>query len=111
MSKALKEKILVIVSTIRALFVKVTDSGDRKTSEINTLTKQADKLERAEAVQGQTSKDTANAISCRRNSTKKTAGKEHSMPSDATSTEPIEVALRHEVLPTEKMSRSYAAVV
>jgi len=46
MRKALKQKILETVSTLIALFVKIKASGDRKTSEINNLTKQIDKLER-----------------------------------------------------------------
>jgi len=39
MKKELKQKILATVSTLRALFVKLKDSGDKKTSEINNLTK------------------------------------------------------------------------
>jgi len=39
------------------------------------------------------------------------AVKEHGMPSTATSPEPVELALRHVALPTEKRSRSYAAAV
>ena len=45
MRKALKQKILETVSTLRTLFVKIKVSGDRKTSEINNLTTQVDKLE------------------------------------------------------------------
>jgi len=45
MRKALKQKILETVSTLRALFVKIKASGNRKTSEINNLTKQVDKVE------------------------------------------------------------------
>jgi predicted nucleic acid-binding Zn-ribbon protein len=45
MRKALKEKILETVSTLRLLFVRIKISGDRKVSEINNLTKQVSKLE------------------------------------------------------------------
>ena len=45
MRKALKVKILETVSTHRALFVKIKASGERKTSEINNLTKHVVKLE------------------------------------------------------------------
>ena len=45
MRKALKQKILETVSTPRALFVKIKVSGEKKTSEINNLKKQVDKLE------------------------------------------------------------------
>jgi hypothetical protein len=38
MRKELKQKILESVSTLRAPFVKIKVSGDRKTSEINKLT-------------------------------------------------------------------------
>ena len=33
--KALKQKIFETISTLRSLFVKLKDSGDRKTKEIN----------------------------------------------------------------------------
>jgi len=45
MRKALKQKILETVCIFGALFVKIKASCDRKTSEINNLTKQVGKLE------------------------------------------------------------------
>jgi chromosome segregation ATPase len=45
MRKALKEKISETVSTLRQLFVKIKISGDRKLSEINSLTKKVSKLD------------------------------------------------------------------
>jgi len=46
MRKALKQDILETVSTVRALFVKIKASRDRKSSEINNLTKEVEKLKR-----------------------------------------------------------------
>jgi len=45
MRKALNEKILETVSTLRAVFVKIKASGDKNTSEINSQTKHVDNLE------------------------------------------------------------------
>jgi uncharacterized protein Yka (UPF0111/DUF47 family) len=45
MRKALKQKIFETVSTLQSLFVKLKDSGDRKTSEIIKITKQVGDME------------------------------------------------------------------
>ena len=44
MRKTLKQKIFETVSTLRTLFAKLKDSGNRKTSEIEKLTKQVDEM-------------------------------------------------------------------
>jgi len=44
MKKALKQKIFETVSTLRTLFAKLKDKDDRKTKEINKLTKQVDEM-------------------------------------------------------------------
>ena len=44
MRKALKQKIYEIVSTLRSLFAKLKDKDDRKTKEINKLTKQVGEM-------------------------------------------------------------------
>jgi hypothetical protein len=112
MKKALKQKILETVSTIRTLFVKIKVSGDRKTSEINNLTKKVDKLE----TELKQSRDRQAKILQAPSTTGSKALEElvvteHSPPSTDTTLELTEVALRHVALPTEKTSRSYATAV
>ena len=112
MRKALKQKILETLSTLRALFVKLKDSGDTKTNELNNLTKQVDNLEtelkqcREKQAKMHQTPSLAGATAL-----EEAAVKEHGMPSTAISPEPTEVALRHVALPTEKTSRSYTAAV
>ena len=112
MKKALKQKIIETVSTLRALFVKIKASGDSKTSEINNLTKQVDKLE--------TELKQCKEKETNRQHTPSPAGAttleeevvtEHCTPSTVTSPELTDVALRHVALPTEKTSKSYATAV
>jgi predicted nucleic acid-binding Zn-ribbon protein len=45
MRKPLKQKIFDTVSTLQSLFAKLKDSGNRKTSEIQKLTKQVGEME------------------------------------------------------------------
>ena len=44
MRKTLKQKVFDTVSTLRTLFIKLKDSGNRKTSEIHNLKKQVDEM-------------------------------------------------------------------
>jgi len=110
--KKLLRKILATVSTIRSLFVKLKDCSEKKTSEINNLTKQVDKLE-TELNQRKDKQAKMHQMPSLPGATAlaEAAVKEHGMPSTATSPEPIELALRHVAPPTDKTSRSYAAAV
>ena len=111
MKKALKQKILETVSTLRALFVKIKVSGDKKTSEINNLTKHVDKLEtELKQCRDMQAKMHQTPSPVGAKALEEEAVKEHSTPSTARSPEPTEVALRHVALPMEK-TRSYATAV
>jgi len=110
MRKALKQKLLETVSTLRALFVKIKASGDRKTSEINNLTKQVDKLERELKQCKEKERNMHHTPSPAGATTLEGAAvTEHCTPSTVTSTELTDVALRHVALPTETTSKSYAS--
>ena len=112
MRKALKQKILETVSTLRALFVKIKASGDRKTSEINNLTNQVDKLE-TELKQCKEKEANIHYTPSPAGTTtlEEAAVTEHCTPSTVTSPELTDVALRHVALPTETTSKSYATAV
>ena len=112
MRKALKEKILETVSTLRQLFVKIKISGDRKLSEINNLTKKVSKLEselqscrekQAEAQQTPSTADTTEQSGLR--------AKTHGMTSSGGTSAPVEEGVQRGALPTGNMSRQYATVV
>jgi FtsZ-binding cell division protein ZapB len=112
MKKALKQKILATVSTLRTPIVKLKDSGDKKTNEINNLTKQVDKLEtELNQCKDKQAKMHQTPSIAGTTALEEPAVKEHSVPSTATRPEPTEVALLHVALPTEKTSRSYVAAV
>jgi len=112
MRKALKEKILETASNLRGLFVKIKPSGNKKTSEINNLTKQVDKLE-TELKQCKEKERNMHRTPSPAGATtlEEAAVTEHSTPSTVTSTEVTDVALRHVALPTETTSKSYATAV
>jgi hypothetical protein len=112
MRKALKQNIFETVSTLRSLFVKLKDSEDRKTSEINKLTKQVGDMEtelkrcrekqakehRTPSLAGATELDDSGA---RRLCT----------PSTASCPEPSEETMRHVALLNYKTSRNFAVSV
>ena len=109
--KALKQKIFETVSTLRSLFVKLKESGDRKTSEIIKLTKQVGDMEtelqqcrekqvkdhRTPSLAGTTELDTGD--------------RKHGTSSTASCPEPPAVATRHVAQPNDKTTRNYAAAV
>ena len=112
MRKTLKQKVFDTVSTLRTLFIKLKDSGNRKTSEIHNLKKQVDemgtelkmcrnKLAKAHRAQsfGEATEQEVN-IETRQGS-----------PSTAIRSDPFGEPTRYVALPYGNMRKNYAEAV
>ena len=112
MRKTLKQKIFDTVSTLRTLFVKLKDSGNRKTSEIHNLKKQLDemgteiKMCRDKLAKAHRAPSFGEATEQEEN-----VEKRQGMPSTAISSEPFGEPTRYEALSKGNMRKNYAEAV
>ena len=112
MRKTLKHKIFETVRTLRTLFAKLKDSGNRKTSEIKELTKQVDEMgtELKLCSEKLAKEHQAPSIGEAMEQEKKNEMR-HVTPSTATRPEPFVQPTRYVAPPNVNTSKNYAEAV
>ena len=108
MRKTLKHKIFETVRTLRTLFAKLKDSGNRKTSEIKELTKQVDEMgtELKLCSEKLAKEHPAPSIGEATEQEKKNEMRQGT-PSTATRPEPFGEPTQYEVLPNVNTRKNY----
>jgi chromosome segregation ATPase len=112
MRKSLKQKIFDTLSTLRSLFAKLKDSGNRKTSEIKKLTNQVGEMEtELKRCRERLTKEYQVSSIGEATEQEKKDDTRHGTPSTATHPEPFGKPTRYVALPNVKTRKNYVEAV